>query len=302
MSREPRKLLAALGRGSAGDGSPLFAPLVFGVASQIEALPASQVAADPTRLCKGLTETRRALGTSALYTTVPAAAEAEALGVSIDDLSWPPRITASPGASMLETDAGAAIAASSRLQASLEATRRLAATEGQQVALIAALTGPATLLRQLHPDAADDEVEDGLEFLGGFLVALVRAFGEAGAHAVLLLESAAVPEVDEADEIWADALAPVTNVARFHKMPLLLGFAGAPEPAVGDWPGQVIPCPSIAAAGEFTGTPHGVSVEPEPARWPALPDGGDGVRVVVTAGEVPVDTQIATLRDRVRRL
>lgn len=302
MSREPRKLLAALGRGSPGNGPPLFAPLVFAVASQIEALPASQVAADPTRLCKGLTETGRALGTSVLYTTVPAAAEAEALGASIDDSSWPPRITDSPGASMLEIDAGAAIATSSRLQASLEATRRLAATEGQEVALIAALTGPATLLRQLHPDAVDSEVEDGLEFLGGFLVTLVRAFGEAGVHAVLLLESAAVPEVDEADEIWADALAPVVNVARFHKLPLLLAFAGTAEPAAEDWPAQVIPCPSIPKAGEFNGTPHGVSVEPDPAQWPALPDGGDGVRVVVTAGEVPADTPIATLRDRVGRL
>lgn len=292
MPADARRCLGDLARGVAGEGDPLFAPMIYGIGAQIEALAPAEMVVDATRLGKGLTETRHVLGLSALYVTVPSLAEAEALGAGVDLSNWPPRLTQPAGPSALEADEADAIASSPRLQAALELTRRLAATDGE-VALLVGLTGPATLVQQLVPTAAGDQQEDAFDYAGGFLTALVRAFGEAGAHAVVLQETVDAPEDADLRELWDDALAPVTNVARFHKMPVLLGFAGASGPVAGDWPDQVVPCLPPAEAAAQAGDIHAVMLSPDPATWRGS---AEGAAMTVTAGEVPADIRIADLK------
>ena len=71
-----------------------------------------------------------------------------------------------------------------RVAAAVEATRRLAATT-EDAALAAALCGPAQLAAQLGrpPDPA------ALEDCGAVLLALAKAFLEAGAHLLLVVEA-----------------------------------------------------------------------------------------------------------------
>ena len=57
-----RRRLSGIARGIVKSHPPLFAPLLYGVASQIEALPPGDVVTDPTRLGKCLVELRRAVG------------------------------------------------------------------------------------------------------------------------------------------------------------------------------------------------------------------------------------------------
>lgn len=294
-----RKTLQALANGERPTGDPPFLPLVFGACAQIEALPPGQMAADATRLGKGLGQTRRVLGTDALFVSVPAAAEAQALGAEVNLGTWPPSLVSHPGGDALHANVETAIAGNPRLQASLELTRRLAATAADEVALIAGLTGPATLVSQLMPEAAGDDCEDAFDQAGSCLTALVRAFGEAGAQALVVLESVAVAADADGMELWQEALAPLANVARFHKIPLLLGFAGAAPPATGDWPAQVIPCVAPGAAAEFGDRPYGLLLPADADAW-SPPEGR--AAIVLTAGEVPADTPIATLKQRIEAM
>lgn len=298
MGADARKRLADLARGEVGAGEPLFAPMIHGLGAQIEALSPAELVVDATRLGKGLGETRRVLGLSSLYVTVPSLAEAEALGAGVDLSVWQPCLTAPAGSSALEADEADAIAGSPRLQAALELTRRLSAT-GDDAPLLVGLTGPATLVEQLVPGATGDEREDAFDYAGGFLTALVRAFGEAGAHAVVLQETVAAPDDGDGRELWEDALTPVANVARFHKMPVLLGFVGAAGPGPGDWPDQVVPCLAPGETAAQAGDNHALMLPADPATWRGL---ADGAAMILTAGEVPADTRIADLKTVIEAL
>ncbi|MGH9041356.1 MAG: hypothetical protein ACRDZ3_14110 [Acidimicrobiia bacterium] len=100
-------MLARSGRVS----PPIFAPLVFAQAAEIEALDVAEFLADPTKLAKGLTALHQALRTDAVVTVAPV------VGLDL-------------------------------LDAAVEATSRLAATLPGEPVLVAALTGPATLARR----------------------------------------------------------------------------------------------------------------------------------------------------------
>jgi len=288
-----RRRLSELGRGVGKPHAPLFAPLLYGVSAQMEALPPAEVTADPTRLAKNLVELGRALGTSALVVAAPSALEAEALGADVDRDAWPPRVRAgcAPDTFTLADFAGC-WSRSEALDASLEACQRLAATQGSEAVLLAALTGPATLLEELcgpTPPGAE-----AWEFAGRALSALAREFAQRGAAAILLCERRAADDADA----WRAALGTIGNIARFHRIPALLACEGFAPAA---WPEATVACPALDSVGAAAvlSRPHGLCVAAEPAAWAALPGAQGQARVIVTAREVPADVPVETLVDAV---
>ena len=291
MTAPWRRRLSELGRGVGKPHAPLFAPLLYGVAAQIEALPPAEVAADPTRLAKCVGELRRVLGTESLVVAAPTAMEAEALGAEVDRERWPPRVTGAAAAGLVETTGFDELwSRSEALAASLECCKRLAATQAGESALLAALTGPATLLAQLLGEGAT--TTEAWEFAGRALSALSRQFAQRGVSGILLCERGVPGDADVG--AWGAALNTIANIARFHRIPALLAFDGA-DPA--EWPAATISCPSRINEGAVLKT-HGMTAPHDPASWNSLIGSCGNARVVVTAREVDADFDVETLRER----
>lgn len=281
-----RRRLSELGRGIDKPHAPLFAPLLYGVASQIEALPPADVTADPTRLSKCLVELRRALGTSAFVTAAPTAMEAEALGASVDRDVWPPAVTgAAPNDAIERADFAGVWGRSEALAAALETTKRLASTESGEPVFLAGLTGPARLLAELYGEGATD---GAFEHAGRALSALAREFAQAGATCIVLCERTVPADVAR----WTGALNTIANVARFHRIPALLTF-DVEGPA--EWPASTIACPSLAYGGAMT-RPHGLTAAGDPGTWGALVGRTAQARIVVTASDVDAGTSVDALQ------
>ena len=283
-----RRRLSELGRGVGKPHPPLFAPLLYGVSAQIEALPPAEVTADPTRLGKCLTELRRVTGTAPLVVAAPTAMEAEALGAAVDRETWPPKVTSPAGDGVIQHgEFDEAWAVSEALAASLETCKRLSATQQGEPVLLAALTGPHSLLVELLGAGASSAA--AYEFAGRALSALARQFAQSGASAILLCERALPTDTAS----WSAALNTIANIARFHRIPALLAFDGVTP---SEWPGATIACPGAEQETSIE-KPHGMTVSADPSSWADLVGNTGSAKVVFTAREVDAQTPIEDLGD-----
>jgi hypothetical protein len=237
---------------SAGITPALVCPLVLAQAAEIEALLAGQFLTDPTKLANGLRALHDAFGTDVIVT----AAADDLAACAAGDLAT---VTGHP-----------------RVAAAVEATRRLAAT-AEDAALAAALCGPARLAARLGRPPADPAV---LEDCGAVLLALAKAFLEAGAHLLLVVE--AEPLAPATADGWRSAVTPLVNVARFRQAAAAVVLADPADAALA--PRGTVVCLPPAAAGPG----QGIALAADPAAWPAPPAlRPAGVPLVTTLGPVP---------------
>jgi len=258
----------ALDRGR-GTTPALVCPLVLAQAAEIEALPAGQFLTDPTKLANGLRALHGAFGTDVIVTA------------AADDLAACSLAECSPGAAvagdLAECSPAAAAAGAAghpRVVAAVEATRRLAAT-AEHAALAAALPGPAQLAVQLGRPSADPAV---LEECGAVLLALAKAFLEAGAHLLLVVEAGPVPSASAGG--WRSAVIPLVNVARFRQAAAAVVLADPADAALA--PSGAVICLPPAAAGPG----QGIAREADPAAWPVPTLRPAGAPLVTTLGPV----------------
>lgn len=273
-----RKRMQDLSRGVGRPHPPLFAPMLFGIAAGIESITPEAMAHDGTRLRKNVGELRRMLRTDTLFCCVPGAADVDA-------------VRASRG-----PDLATRIVTQPRWAAALDAARQWQADTTEPL-VVAALPGPATLVRGLRQGGLDGEDELLFEEVGAALAALARAFCEAGTQVLQWHES--VPPDEHQIDHWKGALGTAGNVARFHRaVPLLVVDA----PSSPGWPPQAVAAPTSAQHPGAMPRPHGRAWGADPNQWPELPGEGTTERIVTTTGEVPAAIEIATLLAQVRRV
>ena len=164
----PRQRVRALAQ-RRGDGRGIAVPLAHRLAARIQERDWEDFTCDPTQLANGLRDLADAVGPDGLAVCLP-------------------DVLLEGGANLLVSAQGAA---------AVEATRRLRASMGDRVALVACLPGPA-------------EVDGGAE---GVLAA-AKEFLAAGADGIVVLGAA------------AGSLSTLANVARFHQA-VALGDDGA---------------------------------------------------------------------------
>jgi hypothetical protein len=175
----------ALGRGR---DSRVVIPLAFEVAARISARPLNEFRNDPTQLANGLGELHNTLGSDGIV-----------CGLMSDE-----HISATNNAFE-----AAALLAQPALAASLEATRRLRATYGDNIALLAVVFGPATLAHQF---------EVAIDIAVTAFLNVQKEYLNAGADLVLVMEGEGA---DISSEAWSDCMTTAANVARFHQACLL---------------------------------------------------------------------------------
>jgi hypothetical protein len=234
----------------------LVCPLVLAQAAEIEALPAGQFLTDPTKLANGLRALHGAFGTDVIVTA------------AADDLA------ACFPAAAVAGDLAAATAGHPRVTAAVEATRRLAATTEDTV-LAAALCGPAQLAAQLGRPLAGPAA---LDEHGAVLLALAKAFLEAGAHLLLVVEAGPVPRA--AADTWRSAVTPLVNVARFRQAAAAVVLADPADAALA--PRGAVVCLPPAASGPG----QGIALDVDPAAWSASTLRSAGAPLVTTLGPV----------------
>ena len=252
-ARSRARLLARHGRVSPA----LVCPLVLAQAAEIEALPRERFLTDATKLANGLRALRGAFGHDVIVTAaaddLAAVAAGDLAAAAAGDLA-----AAGVGSPAQQAAAQQAVQ-HPRVAAAVEATRRLAVT-ADDAALAVALCGPARLAAQLGRSPAD---QAALETCGAVLLTLAKAFLEAGANLLLLVEAEPLPAA--AAGAWRSAATPLVNVARFHQAAAAVVLADSADAAFAPRGAVVCLPPQQAGPGQ------GIALSPDPAAWLAPP-------------------------------
>lgn len=273
-----RKRMQDFSRGMGKPHEPLFAPLLFGVAAQIESISPEEMALDGTRIRKNVGELREALGGNTVFSCAPNAETFK-------------------GLSPLEGDDHHCFVSQPRFEASLDAVRQWQADTSEPI-IGAAFFGPHRhLLHVIEQQGALSDTALWYEHIGANLAAVVRHFSEAGVHLVQWYDT--MPDTEEEIQEWKGALGTMANIARFHRVtPLLI----LDNPNVQAWPPQAIACPDSAQVPAAPPRPHGLAWPADPERWQRLSDADASSRLITTQAEVAAHISIDSLMNAVGRL
>jgi len=252
-------------------GPPVFAPVVFRLAMKTEQVTFGEFAEDPTEAVYVLRAARKLFGLDLSVCWFDTWLEAEAAGATIarDPLGLVVRAPQKPAALPAVAD----VLKAAPVRQAIEIVRRLSL---EQQAVAGMLTGAATLRHRLNSGGSDS-----LEYAAELAVALGRAYCEAGAAALLLVEEEASPDLAELETFTS-----LVNLARYYGTPvILLG-------------GQPLSPRGIEAANAITGglfvtpTQAGSAVRP-------LPDNGHPAparaRLALSRWEIDAETPPETL-------
>jgi hypothetical protein len=186
-------------------GPVLFAPIVFRLAMKLEQVAWNKFADDPTEAVYVLRSAQRLFKQDAVVAWFDTWLEAEAAGAVVerDDLG---RVNSSQPPAMLPPVSDALSA--SPLVHAVEIVRRLNVEIGSSQAPLAMLTAATTLRARLG---------SSVDYARELSVALARAYCEAGAGALLLVQEDDSPDLADLGEF-----ASLFNVARYYDTPVIL--------------------------------------------------------------------------------
>lgn len=266
------KRLKDLARGGGQPHTPLFAPLLFSVAAQIEAISPDEMASNGTRIRKNVGELRGALGLETVFAMAPN-----------------PQVVAN--LAPIEDSNQASLLATPQVEASVDAVTQWQADSARPIVAIA-IDGPQRYIvaAQNHGQLGSTSAEAYYDYVGSSLATMVRQFAEAGIHILFIHDD--MPNDSAEIDLWKSALGTACNVARFHRLPSLLVLS---NDSVNGWPAQAIACPNIEQSTAAGNRPQGVAWPADINQWQALANATNLQRVVTTQTEVAPDVSIERL-------
>jgi hypothetical protein len=205
------------------DGPAMWMPLVDELAARVQATSYRELTTDPGLWAAGLAGAAQLLGADALVAGFDPTLNAEACGAELGwSASLPSIVRRPPELASQPQEAP-------RQAALLETLRRLRATARARLGLVAALSGPALLARQLLPDLP---LEEGLRRIKPAQTALTEAVLAARPDLILYIEQ--LPESEpQVPRAWQRAFGTLRNLAAHYDVPAAV-YAEA-------WTAQQIP-------------------------------------------------------------
>ena len=247
-------------------GRTLFAPVIFRLALKLEQVAWAEFADSAAEAVFALRATQRLFKQDVIFTWFDTWLEAEAAGVAVERDALG-RVVNKPGPPA-SLPAAEAVLASAPVAHAVEIVRRL---RNEPVVAVAMLSAGATLLsrfagdaefRRILQDLSRSEVKPAdralLDSLREISVGLARAYCEAGAGALLLVQEAESPGLAD----LADAAA-LFNLAEYYATPVLL-LCRDPLSAHGCAVAE-----RVTAGLYATPTQAGSAISPLPAAGPA---------------------------------
>jgi hypothetical protein len=218
-------------------GRCLFAPLIFRAALKLEQVPWGEFASSASEAMYVLRAAQRLFKLDAVCTWFDTWLEAEAAGLAVerDDLGFcntrPEPVAPRPIDDIL---------ASPPVSLAIEILRRTQMEAGETRLALAALSTGGTLIDHLFGEVAGSRILSALasgtltkedaervDYVRQLKLAIARAFLDAGAAALLLLQ-----EIDSPDLVELDEFASVFNLAAYYGTPPVL-LARHPVSAAG---------------------------------------------------------------------
>lgn len=206
------------------EGRPAWLPLVDELPARVLQSGYRELSTDPGLWSAGLMTAAELLEADAILAGFDPTLVAEACGAELDWSVAPPRVAASP------REVGLQPLGAPRLAALLETLRRLSATVRARLGLVAVLTGPGTLARQLCPG---QPLEEALRSIKGTLMAVAEAALKARPDLLLFVEDLPDPAA-EPERAWQRAFGTLRNLAAHYDVPLALRAEGW-GPAQAGW-------------------------------------------------------------------
>lgn len=187
-------------------GRILFAPLIWRLALRIEQAACDEVALSPAEAVLVLRSAQRLFKQDVHCASFDTWMEAEAAGAAVqrDELG---RVKGSPAAPA-EPAGVEDVLHAPRVATAVEVVRRLA-QDGGPVIPLATMTAHATLSSRLGPDRGEHARQ--------IMLGLARAYCEAGAGALLLLEEEPNPDFADLPQLSA-----LLNLAEYYATPVLV--------------------------------------------------------------------------------
>lgn len=283
-----KRRLTDLGRGAPKAHPPVFAPMLFSIAGEIEGMCPEEFVCDTTKMVRAGSELAGMLGLGTVFTGAPCGAIAQAFGATLDQSNWPFSVAnCSEQVPAINDDLSGMWARSPILMNFIEATRNLDNDEGNSLLPMVAIEGPSILASQIF--GADGLTEDRADTIGAILAALIREFAEAGSVALVVIDNQ--PSHDAWGHIKA-AYRTMGNVARFHRVPLVSVLQDTDSPA--DISPILVPAFGATSDVGQKAKMYARALSECPETWPEA-GVDDMARFITTMGEVPADTGVETV-------
>jgi len=204
-----------------------FIPWIFTHAARLEQIPLRRMFADPTQYTKCLQNSRKLYGYDAIVSCFDASLEPQICGCPV---SWKgdyetPVVTPNPGfdfARLGNIDVESA-AKTGRFGTVIESLRRINMVAGQNLALVAVITGPLTLTASLSgrdplKDITErqEETTRAIEAAAGLILKIVQVYCQIEPD-VIVIADRLTADFPAAHLPWLKSVfSPVSGVIRFY--------------------------------------------------------------------------------------
>lgn len=215
-------------------GKCLFFPNIFAVAARVEGLTLPEFLSNPTKIANSLKQIQGFLRCDGLVTYQDPCLEAEALGCKLDRSTFPAKIESVPFGSVQQLSQliPATLEDMGRIPVAYEVTRRLRVMLREDVALLAGVSGPFTLLGQVLPpefirEIGEEQVAEALPITAEVTRRVAKGFCEAGIDVLVITEDFLPRPITMTFDRWQSCLKTIANVIKFYEvLPILCSRAG----------------------------------------------------------------------------